>query len=303
LVLVLVGLADQLPRPSSAERQERTVRMAMSDREFGQRLEAALPAGAMVFQMPVVVFPEAPPQFQLGDSEHFRPFLATNALRFSYGAIKGRSRGQWQRDLARMPTAELVKALESYGFAAIYLNRRGFADRGERLLAELAALGRTGRIEGVRREQIVVPLQPSATPVPPLAHTVTFGRGWHRTSLGSHVGGALPEPRWAYESATMSYYNPHRDRRWYAFKFKLSGAGARRTLRLAVNGAEQLDVKLDGTAQDYQFRVQLNPGPNHLDLKSPEPAVRLSEERRQLRMFAVHESAVTIVAGPEHPES
>lgn len=51
-----------------------------------------------------------------------------------------------------MPTAELVKALESYGFAAIYLNRRGFADRGERLLAELAALGRTGRIEGVRRE-------------------------------------------------------------------------------------------------------------------------------------------------------
>jgi hypothetical protein len=303
LVLVLVGLADQLPRPSSAERQERTVRMAMSDREFGQRLEAALPAGAMVFQMPVVVFPEAPPQFQLGDSEHFRPFLATNALRFSYGAIKGRSRGQWQRDLARMPTAELVKALESYGFAAIYLNRRGFADRGERLLAELAALGRTGRIEGVRREQIVVPLQPSATPVPPLAHTVTFGRGWHRTSLGSHVGGALPEPRWAYESATMSYYNPHRDRRWYAFKFKLSGAGARRTLRLAVNGAEQLDVKLDGTAQDYQFRVQLNPGPNHLDLKSPEPAVRLSEERRQLRMFAVHESAVTMAAGPEHPES
>jgi hypothetical protein len=72
---------------------------------------------------------------------------------------------------------------------------------------------------------------------------------------------------------------------------------------LAVNGAEQLDIKLDGTAQDYQFRVQLNPGPNHLDLKSPEPAVRLSEERRQLRMFAVHESVVTIVAGPEHPES
>jgi hypothetical protein len=40
-----------------------------------------------------------------------------------------------------------------------------------------------------------------------------------------------------------------------------------------------------------------------LDLKSPEPAVRLSEERRQLRMFAVHESAVTMVAGPEHPDS
>lgn len=301
LLLVGLGLADQLPRASSSVRQERTVRMALDDREFGQRLEAALPMGAMVFQMPVVVFPEAPPQFQLGDSEHFRPFLATKSLRFSYGAIKGRSRGQWQRDLSSMPTAELVKALESYGFAAIYLNRRGFADRGERILAELAALGRTGRIEGVRREQIVVPLHPSATPVPPLAHTVTFGRGWHRLSGGSHGGGALPEPRWAYESATMSYYNPYLERRWYEFKFKLSGAGARRTLRLAVNGERQLDLKLSEIAQEVRFRVQLKPGANHLDFKSPEPAIRLSEERRQLRMFAVHESSVIIAAVPVRP--
>jgi hypothetical protein len=74
-------------------------------------------------------------------------------------------------------------------------------------------------------------------------------------------------------------------------------------VRVAVNGEEQLDVKLNATAQEHRFRVQLKPGANHVDLESPEPAVRLSEERRQLRMFAVHESAVTMVAGPEHPES
>lgn len=301
--LVGLGLADQLPRPVANDRLERTIRMATSDREFGERLEAALPAGAMVFQLPVVVFPEAPPQFHLGDSEHFRPFLATDSLRFSYGSIKGRSRGQWQRDLSRLPTAEMVRALESYGFAAIYLNRRGFGDRGEALLAELAALGRTERIEGARREQIVVRLRPAEKPVPPLGRRLTFGRGWHRQSPGAPIGGALPEARWAYESATASYFNPYPEARWFALRLRLSGAGGRRTLRIAVNEREQLNATLTAAEREFSLRVQLKPGPNHFDLESPEPAVRLSEERRQLRMFAVHEATVTLADGPERPES
>ena len=301
--LVVLGLADQLPRPVANERLERTIRMATSDREFGDRLEAALPAGAMVFQLPVVVFPEAPPQFQLGDSEHFRPFLATDSLRFSYGSIKGRSRGQWQRDLSRLPTAEMVRALESHGFAAIYLNRRGFSDRGEALLAELAALGRTERIEGARREQIVVRLRPSDRPVPPLGRRLTFGRGWHRPPPGSPIGGAMPEARWAYESATASYFNPYPEARWFALKLRMSGAGQRRTVRMAVNEREQLNATLTAAEREFTLRVQLKPGPNHFDLESPEPAVRLSEERRQLRMFAVHEATMTLADGPDRPES
>jgi len=301
--LAVIGLADQLPRAASAERVERTTRLAVNDREFGRRLEAALPDGAMVFQLPVVLFPEAPPYLQLGDGEHFRPFLATQTLRFSYGAIKGRSRGQWQRDLARLPTAELVQALESYGFAAIYLNRRGFADRGDALLTELAALGRTERIEGVRREQIVVRLRPTDKALPPMARTLTFGRGWHRPPSGAPIGGAWAEPRWAHGNATKSCYNPYPEARWFALRLRLSGAGKERSLRFAVNGAEQLSVRLDGEAREFRLRVRLEPGPNHFDFTSVEPAVRLSQERRQLRMFAVHTAEVSLADGPERPES
>lgn len=300
--VVVLGLADELPRPATKEREDRTTRMAESDREFGQRLEAALPPGAMVFQLPVVVFPEAPPQFQLGDSEHFRPFLATEKLRFSYGSLKGRSRGQWQRDLVRLPTAELVRTLESHGFAAIYLNRRGFADRGNALLEELAACGRTERIEGARREQIVVRLHPVAAPVPPLARTLTFGRGWHRPPPGPPGSGPWGEPRWAYEAATMSCFNPYREPRWFALKLRLSGEGARRSLRMTVNDVEQLAAKLDKTEREFRLRVRLEPGANRFDFTSPEPAVRLSEERRQLRMFAVHAADVSLADGPERPE-
>jgi hypothetical protein len=301
--LAVIGLADELPRSATPERVERAKRMAASDRELGQRLEDALPDGAMVFQLPVVTFPEAPVHFQLGDSEHFRPFLATETLRFSYGSIKGRSRGQWQRDLARLPTADMVRALESYGFSAIYLNRRGFADRGDRILAELAAMGRTHRIEGARREQIVVFLKPSLTPVPPMARTLTFGRGWQRPQPGSPSGGAWAEPRWAYESATMSCYNPYREARWFALRLRMSGAGPKRSLRMSVNATEQLHVKLGSAEQEFRVRVRMEPGPNRFDFESPEAAVRLSQERRQLRMFAVHAADVILADGPDRPES
>lgn len=292
--LAMFGLVDQLPRPMAPEKWERMARMAKNDLDFGRRLEAALPAGAMVFQLPVVTFPEAPPQYQLGDGEHFRPFLATETLRFSYGALKGRSRGQWQRDLAQMTTAEKVEALESSGFAAIYLNRRGFADRGETLLAELAALGCTERIEGARREQIVVRLRPVARPVPPVARVLTFGRGWHRPPYGSPAGGSPVEPRWADEDATMAFFNPYPIEKDFVVTLRLSGVGAQRTLQLGVNDRDELEVDLTTTVQEFRRIVRLKPGANHFDLQSPEPAVRLSPERRQLRKFAVHEAKIRL---------
>jgi hypothetical protein len=292
--LAMFGLADQLPRPTAPEKWESMAKMAKNDLDFGRRLEAALPAGAMVFQLPVVTFPEAPPQYQLGDGEHFRPFLATETLRFSYGALKGRSRGQWQRDLARLTTAEKVEVLESNGFAAIYLNRRGFSDRGEALLAELAALGRTERIEGARREQIVVRLRPAESPVPPMARVLTFGRGWHRPPFGSATGGTPAEPRWAYEDATMAFFNPYPIEKDFVVTLRLSGVGAERTLQFWVNGRDEMEVDLTTTVQEFRRTVRLKPGANHFDLQSPEPAVRLSPERRQLRKFAVHEAKIRL---------
>jgi len=41
-----------------------------------------------------------------------------------------------------MPPAEMVAALEKYGFSAIYLNRKGFPDGGESLVKSLAVSAR-----------------------------------------------------------------------------------------------------------------------------------------------------------------
>jgi phosphoglycerol transferase len=283
-LVVVVGLVDQLPRAPGLAQQERIARRLAADRELGSLLEGRLPKGAMVFQLPVMMFPEVGSRGQLGDYEHFRPFLATKSLRFNYGALKRRSRGRWQREVEELPTVELVRRIEHYGFAALYLNRRGFADRGEKLLAELRALGRTKFIEGALGEQVVVLLEPNLTPKLPLARTLTFGHGWHSARAG--------EPRWAYGPGAFSYYNPTSLPRPATARFSVSAAGPR-TVNVVFNAGEKKTVPIGEARQEISLQVTLRPGFNRFDLDSVEPAQRLTQERGHLRSFAVHATAVT----------
>ncbi|MGH7947060.1 MAG: hypothetical protein ACREF9_18945, partial [Opitutaceae bacterium] len=139
--LAAIGVYEQLPKPDDPKEIAIVAAQVRTDLEFGRALELALPVGGMVFQLPVLGFPEVQPPHTLGDYEHFRPYLATERLRFSYGAPKLRSRGRWQRDLQNTPVPQLVRRLEQHGFAALYLNRRGFEDGGKKVLRELATLG------------------------------------------------------------------------------------------------------------------------------------------------------------------
>jgi phosphoglycerol transferase len=280
-----VGLADEMPRPVDGAARQRVAQRVESDRELGRRLEHALPAGSMVFQLPVIGFPEVLPPFQLGDYEHFRPYLAAHSLRFTYGSLKGRCHGQWQRDVAELPVAEMVRQLEEYGFAAIYLNRRGFADRGEKLVRELADAGRTQTITGPSGDQIVVFLHPQQSPVMPVARRLTFGQGWHEAARGN--------PRWAYGPASLSYFNPREQPLRCRLKLGISGARTRH-VSLCVNDETRVDLQVDETRTALVIPVTLQPGMNRIDLDSLEPAVRLGMGRDQLRTFALHEAVVEL---------
>jgi hypothetical protein len=282
-VVAAVGLLDQLPRAPGMEKQERIAQRLASDRELVQTLEDNLKPNAMVFQLPVMMFPEAPPSFQLGDYEHFRPYLVSRSLRFSYGMLRGRSRGRWQRDAETLPTEEFVKKIERYGFSALYFNRRGFADAGEKLLRELEQMGRTKRIDGKAGEQVVVLLEPAAKPMMPMARSLTFGRGWHSAQPG--------QPRWAYGPATLSYYNPHSRPMPTRLRLTMSGVG-QRNVRIRINQTETIAAVVDSSPNVVNVPVVLQPGFNRLDMDAREPAVRLNQESGSLRSFALHEAEI-----------
>lgn len=157
---VLVVLWDQVPRPPTPELTAAIATQVKSDRDFTERMEAALPAGAAVFQLPVMDFPESPVP-GISAYEHFRPYLFSDALRYSYGSMKGRERDRWQREVQEQlfagavadqqaqkirfdaaNVARAVAAIRERGFTAIYLNRAGFPDRGRGLEVAILDLGR-----------------------------------------------------------------------------------------------------------------------------------------------------------------
>lgn len=141
-LFALIILIDQIPRAPALDDIAAVSAQVEADREFALAMEERLEPGAMVFQLPIVSFPEGPipgvPPY-----DHLRPFLYTETLRFSFGSVKGRPQSDWQLALNDMPLEDLIAEVRRRGFSALYLKRAAFPDGGARLLEELRALGMT----------------------------------------------------------------------------------------------------------------------------------------------------------------
>ena len=152
----LLILWDEVPRAPKPEVAALIARQVEADREFVAQMEAALPPGAMVFQLPIMEFPEAPAP-GVPSYDHFRPYLYSKQLRFSYGSMKGRPREQWQQDLGKVTFDKAVEQIKARGFVAIYINRNGFPDKGKQVVENLREMGFTKpRIESTAGDLVCI---------------------------------------------------------------------------------------------------------------------------------------------------
>jgi len=141
VLIALVGILDQTS-PAFAPDYARLKSEQQVMASFVGGVEQALPPGSMVFQLPYTPFPESPPVNGMADYEHFRPYLASKSLRWSYGAMKGRDEDAWQAAVSRLEPAAMVPELTAKSFAAIYIDGRGYEDGGAATVAAFkAALG------------------------------------------------------------------------------------------------------------------------------------------------------------------
>jgi hypothetical protein len=176
-LLAIFGLWEFLP-PSAGEPIRYVAALTSSDRDFSVQMEQMLPKGAMVFQLPVQDFPETP-IVGMSAYDHFRPYIYTSNLRFSFGDDKGRAQNAWQRVIVGLPPAEQITTLEKYGFSAIYINRAGFpSDHAQGLINQYRAAGRTEIYESAQKDLVWVRLHPSPTPELPQPGPF-FSDGWY----------------------------------------------------------------------------------------------------------------------------
>jgi len=146
------------------------------DKALVASLEERLEAGAMIYMLPAMDFPE--PFWGRGAYKAYglnyffynsmRPFLYSTKLRYSYGSNKGRQGADWQLDVQELPAKQMAFTLQSYGFSGILLSRTCYKDRGAHLLAELTEAGWPIEFEqGVDNEWVFIPLNPTEKPVLP----------------------------------------------------------------------------------------------------------------------------------------
>jgi phosphoglycerol transferase len=134
-----IGLYDQTPKPTAAPFADRAAAFE-ADRRFVRRVEQALPPGAAVFQLPPVPYPEAGFVHEIDNYTPAVPYLHSETLRWSYGAMRGRPAAEWQRETATLGGRELLDRLASHGFGHVWIDRWGYPGRTPAVESGLASI-------------------------------------------------------------------------------------------------------------------------------------------------------------------
>ncbi len=106
-----------------------------SDQAFVAAIERKLPRGSAVFQLPYMPWPEPGFVNRMTSFDPARGYLHSSALRWSYGAMRGRP-ADWQAQLVGQPPAVLAAAVVAGGFDGIYIDRLGYSGSHARRLEQ-----------------------------------------------------------------------------------------------------------------------------------------------------------------------
>jgi hypothetical protein len=276
IILVPVVIWDQTPRRVSSEVIAATEVALRADREFSFSLENALPKDSMVFQLPLMPFPESSPINAMADYEHFRPYLHTTFLRYSYGTNKGRVDSAWQDQVASLPPRELVNSLENAGFGAVIINRKGYQDGGKKLIHGFLEAGKS--VIADSPDMIAFVLQPAIHPVLPLG--VLMSKGWSHDE---------PEQRWAVAMvAEVDIQNSTLQGRKSDIRFGLKGLHSQ-NITISVNDVILEKVALTGGADPFPVHLALDlvPGLTRVKIATDVKPARPDNGDMRMLSFAI----------------
>lgn len=244
---------------------------------FVRDMEALLPAGAMVYVMPYLPFPEQAPAFEEGYNALLRPYYYSRHTRWSYGAMRGRTADRWLKAVEALPLPERVAALQKSGFSGIYVERKGFRDHGAALEAGLRALVPDAPLESADRERVFYRLRPDPHPQLTPAFLVRNGVG---TSTREQDQGS--SWFWSTHNGELLIENLSGRSTEVRLTTQLSSLDQRR-IRVKFQNTTILETTLQpSSAVPVTLALTLMPGITALKLESDTTGVRLPTDSREL---------------------
>lgn len=172
------------------------------DRTYFATVEQRLGAGAALFELPAVWYPEHPSVGGMTSYEEFRPFLLNRSLRTSYGSALGRRGYSWGMTVSQLPPEAAVAEWRRAGFSAILVDARAYPDPAAlaAVVSPLSAHLATPPLVSDDKRWWTLPLSTTpSTQVPDLIEPVEQGipirfRSGERGGLYAGDGWAAPEP-------------------------------------------------------------------------------------------------------------
>ena len=126
-----------------------------SDESFVHAVEQRLPTGAMVYQLPFIIFAQSPTRLELQGYDLMKGFTHSKDLRWSYGGLQGRE-ADWQYGASRLAPDDLVALLAGAGFDGLTIDRAGYEDHAAELERDLDRVDRRTRPRQPRQAPLVL---------------------------------------------------------------------------------------------------------------------------------------------------
>ncbi|EAQ81719.1 putative carbohydrate translocase [Blastopirellula marina DSM 3645] len=112
-----------------------------SDRSFVRQIEQDAGPTGKVFQYPLQNFLSyAGPAIAIDPYTHFRGYLHSDTLTWSFGAVVGRQGADLQDWIASLEPEEALPVLTLFEFNGIYIDRKLYADHGAEIESDFARL-------------------------------------------------------------------------------------------------------------------------------------------------------------------
>ena len=219
IALLMVGLAIFEALPSGELLRVHNEKTMESDQELVFKLESIMPNGSMIFNYPVIDFPES------GNYAFLRPYLFTDKLRFSSGSNKGRSRETWQNEVEKLSPTKMIEELEKLGFGGIlvYVGSDLPDEQNQKSIQFLEATRNLTnlKIESHTGDFVFVRINPDKSPQLPTIKPQFLSTWWppeiHPRGLDSSM--LAPSARWcAQKTGEVEVFNEQKTSKTFALR-------------------------------------------------------------------------------------
>jgi phosphoglycerol transferase len=289
--LLALGILDQTS-PSQKPDHAALKKSFAARQTFVDGLEAALPPGAMIFQLPYVSYPEATGYGSTTGYDSLQLYLQSTTLRWSFGAVRGREGDSFNLMLATLPTKAMLEKVTQAGYQGVLIDRLTYRDLAARLSDEITAIVGAAPVDAEEHRWLFFPLADykqklqrgysteewdkactaMANPVVPL----------FETGFNPPEGSADNLVRWCKNRGEVVISNPGDVTRDAEFELDIDRPMGPQVLHIQYTGTRQ-DVQLGWEPKHLCFRVAVPPGKSRMHfLCEGAPYVEVHFDPRQI---------------------